>query len=594
VLLILAGLALAAATWPVVRAFNTPVSAERDATYSELRALVQKDEVAKLTLYGERSGAALGKDGVTYRSLLPSSVAAALADEAARRGIEVSFAAEQFFPYGAGLTFNAVLAILGDVIIFGAVGLMVLRFAGKGAAGLGSFGTNQAKTDDNKVRFADVAGCESEKQELMEVVEFLKDPARFDALGGKVPTGVLLSGPPGTGKTLLAKAVAGEAGVPFFAMSGSDFIEMFVGVGASRVRSAFAKARRKAPCIIFIDEIDAVGRSRSGGGGGGSDERDQTLNQLLIEMDGFKANSGVIVIAATNRPDILDKALTRPGRFSRHVVLQAPDLSGRQQILAVHAKRLQLDPTADLRVVARGTPGFAGAELANLVNEAAICAARRRHPCVTLIDFESAKDRILMGHERPALAMDEDDRALTAFHEAGHAVVALHCPASDPIHKATILPRGQSLGMMVRLPERDRPSIRRSRLEADLAVAMGGRAAEELAFGPAEVSTGASGDLRMATDLARRMVGHWGMGMDNGLTFHGETDTNAPWSEDTAKRLDGEVEALLDHAMARAQAILTTHRHVLEAVAQALLDRECLTGDEIAEVAAQASLVSAF
>ncbi len=586
-LVVLIGVGLAVAvSLPLLDAWKAPHPTERDSSYTELRDLLRKRAVSRLTIYGNASGAAVGPQGVVYRALLPNVVATELAHQAADMDVEVVFAPEEFLPYDSSLTMTTLLAVVGNLVIFGVLGYFLYRFVGKGT---GSFRTEQASaTDAGDVRFADVAGCEGEKAELMEIVDFLRDPGRFHRLGGRVPTGVLLSGPPGTGKTLLARAVAGEGKVPFFHLSGSDFVEMFVGVGASRVRSAFAKARKKAPCILFIDEIDAVGRARSQGGQGGHEERDQTLNQLLVEMDGFKPNSGVIVIAATNRPDILDKALTRPGRFSRHVVLPAPDLTGRRHILEVHARKLVLDDAINLSVVARGTPGFTGAELANLANEAAILAARKHRPAVTMADFDAAKDRLLLGNERPALAMSDDDRRLTAYHEAGHAVVALHCPASDPIHKATILPRGQALGMMVRLPERDRTSLRRCRLEADLAVAMGGRAAEILIFGAAEVSTGASGDLRMANDLARRMVTEWGMGACQDLLWHGALDTTTPCSEETARRIDGELQALLEAAMARAQAILAAYPQQLEAVAEALLDREVLSGDEINEIAEQA------
>jgi cell division protease FtsH len=586
-LLVLIGVGLAVAvSLPLLDAWKAPHATERDSNYSELRDLVAKGVVTQLTIFGGNSGAAVTKDGTHYRALLPAPIAADLGKDAAGRGAEVNFAPEEFLPYNTSLTLTTLLAIVGNVLIFSVLGFMLYKFVGKGA---GNFRTEQATPVDGGVRFDEVAGCESEKAELMEVVEFLKDPGRFHRLGGRVPTGVLLSGPPGTGKTLLARAVAGEAGVPFFHLAGSDFVEMFVGVGAARVRSAFAKARKKAPCILFIDEIDAVGRARSNASHGGHEERDQTLNQLLVEMDGFKPNSGVIVIAATNRPDILDKALTRPGRFSRQVVLPPPDLAGRRHILGVHAGKLVLEHDIDLSVVARGTPGFTGAELANLVNEAAIIAARRLRPAVTMADFDAAKDRLLLGNERPPMAMSEEDRRLTAIHEAGHAVVALHCPASDPIHKATILPRGQALGMVVRLPERDQPSLRRSRLEADLAVAMGGRAAEMQVFGSAEVSTGASGDLRMATGLARRMVTEWGMGADNGLLWHGALDPTAPFSEEMARQIDAEVRALLDAAMTHAQAILSANPGQLRAVADGLLENEVLTGEEIEEIALAAT-----
>ncbi len=585
-LAILVALTLAAAvSWPLVQALRAPATPTKDVSYSELRRRIDQGSVRRLTIYGDHDGAALGGDGVLRRTRLPDAVAADLAREASARGVEVAFADDEILPPGRSLPFAIALAAVGNIVIFSGLAFLLYRLGGLGMGGLRQAGRAAV---GHSARFADVSGCEAEKAELREIVDFLKDPGQYARLGGRVPTGVLLSGPPGTGKTLLARAVAGEAGVPFFHMAGSDFVEMFVGVGAARVRSAFAKARKKAPSILFIDEIDALGRARSGGGPGGHEERDQTLNQLLVEMDGFKPNSGVIVIAATNRPDILDKALTRPGRFSRHVVLPPPDLAGRRRILEVHGDRLRLAPDVDLAVLARGTPGFTGAELANLANEAAIVAARHRRPAVTMADFDAARDRLLLGNERPALAMTEEDRRHTAVHEAGHAVVALHCPASDPIHKATILPRGGALGMVVRLPERDRPSLRRSRLEADLAVAMGGRAAELLVYGPAEVSTGASGDLRMANDLARRMVTEWGMGADRGLLWHGAPEQGVSWSEATSHILDREIQALLDAAMGRAGAILAEHRQQLDAVAEGLLKWEVLSGEEIARLAERA------
>jgi cell division protease FtsH len=427
---------------------------------------------------------------------------------------------------------------------------------------------------------------------LEEVVEFLRDPKKFARLGGRVPKGVLLVGPPGTGKTLLARAVAGEAGVPFYFTSGSDFVEMYVGVGASRVRDLFAQAKNSAPCIVFIDEIDAVGRHRGSGMGSGNEEREQTLNQLLVEMDGFQPNSGIIVIAATNRSDILDKALTRPGRFDREVVVSNPDLLGRQKILQTHAKKIPLDPEVDVRVIARGTPGFSGAELANLVNEAALLAARGNSQQVSMHHFEAAKDKVLMGAERRSLAMSESERQLTAYHEAGHALVSLALPASDPIHKATIVPRGGALGMVMRLPEGDRVSMTREKLEADLAVAMGGRCAEALIFGRQKVTTGAQGDIAQATRLARRMVTEWGMSDSLGLMAYVPEDGANPGgasgsglSEEVARRVDAEVRRLLDEAYTRTNAILTARQADLRRLAQALLDYETLTGQELKRVA---------
>src|SRR6202046_3028522 len=383
-----------------------------------------------------------------------------------------------------------------------------------GAGKAMGFGKSRAKMlteAHGRVTFEDVAGVDEAKQDLQEIVEFLRDPGKYQRLGGRIPRGVLLVGPPGTGKTLIARAVAGEANVPFFTISGSDFVEMFVGVGASRVRDMFEQAKKNAPCIIFIDEIDAVGRHRGAGLGGGNDEREQTLNQLLVEMDGFEANESVILIAATNRPDVLDPALLRPGRFDRHVVVPNPDLGGREKILRVHLRKVPLAPDVEPRTLARGTPGFSGADLANLVNEGALLAARRGKRVVTMAELEDAKDKVMMGAERRSMAMTEEEKKLTAYHEAGHAIGAIHEPSSDPIHKATIIPRGRALGMVMRLPEGDRISMSKEKLHADLAVAMGGRIAEELIFGADKVTTGASSDIKMATDMSRRMVMEWGM-----------------------------------------------------------------------------------
>ncbi|HSV29307.1 MAG TPA: ATP-dependent zinc metalloprotease FtsH, partial [Candidatus Omnitrophota bacterium] len=551
-------------------------------SYSAIRALVADGQVAELTFYAAGSGLAKGKDGTLHTALLPPLVAAELAREAAAKGTGVIFSTDKAFGESDGLTTETVLAIGGNILIFGALGFAVWFFVIRGGVAGSGNKARLAGASESKVRFADVAGCDNEKLELMEVVEFLKEPRRFTKLGAQVPTGVLLSGPPGTGKTMMARAVAGEAGVPFFSISGSDFVEMFVGVGAGRVRKMFATAKKKAPCILFIDEIDAVGRQRSGANARAAhEEREQTLNQLLVEMDGFKPNSGVVVIAATNRPDILDEALLRPGRFSRQIVLQAPDVAGRDKILSVHAAKVAMDDSVELHVVARGTPGFSGAQLAHLVNEAAIVAARSGRDTVTMADFDIAKDRILLGTERQML-MNEDDRRLTAYHEAGHAVVAMHMPASDPIHKATIVPRGQALGMVVRIPEKDSPALRRSKLKADLAVAMGGRAAEELIFGADEISTGASGDIQMATRIARKMVTEWGMSERIGMVaFAGMAGdpytSDGVRSDDTSREIDAEIRALVAEARMKALAVLKSHPWQLEAVAQALLERESLT-----------------
>jgi cell division protease FtsH len=465
---------------------------------------------------------------------------------------------------------------------------------GGGAMG---FGRSRAKLLDEKlgtVTFADVAGIDEAQEELEEIVDFLKDPKKFSRLGGKIPRGVLLVGSPGTGKTLLARAIAGEAKVPFFSISGSDFVEMFVGVGASRVRDMFEQAKRSAPCIIFIDEIDAVGRHRGVGLGNSNDEREQTLNQLLVEMDGFSENEGIIIIAATNRPDVLDPALLRPGRFDRQVVVPHPDIDGREKILAVHMKRIPLAPDVEARVIARGTPGFSGADLANLVNEAALLAARRSKRLVAMKELEDAKDKVMMGAERRSMVMTEDEKKMTAYHEAGHAIVAINEPASDPIHKATVIPRGNALGMVMRLPEKDSYSFHRDQMHANLSVSMGGRVAEELIYGHDKVSSGASGDIQGATKLARHMVTKWGMSKDVGPLDYGTSDENYlglssgrsfPIADETAVLIDKEVKKLVEDAHKRATMILKKHIKVLHAVAQALIELETLTGDEIKAIA---------
>ena len=486
------------------------------------------------------------------------------------------------------LNWFPMLLLIGVWIFF------MRQMQGKGGGGAMGFGKSRARMlteQHGRVTFDDVAGIEEAKVELQEVVEFLKDPQKFQRLGGKIPKGALLVGSPGTGKTLIARAVAGEANVPFFTISGSDFVEMFVGVGASRVRDMFEQAKKNAPCIIFIDEIDAVGRHRGAGLGGGNDEREQTLNQLLVEMDGFEANEGVIIIAATNRPDVLDPALLRPGRFDRQIVIPLPDLKGREKILGVHMRKVPLAQNVNATVLARGTPGFSGADLANLVNEAALLAARRGKRVVSMEEFEDAKDKVMMGTERRSMVMTENEKKLTAYHEAGHAVLAILEPDSDPIHKATIIPRGRALGLVMRLPETDRISLSRAKLKADLSVAMGGRIAEELIFGYDRVTTGASSDIRMATDMARRMVTDWGMsdklgfqhyGADQEEVFLGHSVTQTKnMSNQTAAVVDAEVKLIIDTAYERATKLLTDNLDKLHLVAQALLEYETLSGDEI-------------
>ncbi|MEL6725882.1 MAG: ATP-dependent zinc metalloprotease FtsH [Pseudomonadota bacterium] len=466
--------------------------------------------------------------------------------------------------------------------------------AGGGGRGAMSFGKSRARLlteKQGRVTFDDVAGVDEAKEELEEVVDFLKDPAKFQRLGGKIPKGALLVGPPGTGKTLLARAIAGEAGVPFFTISGSDFVEMFVGVGASRVRDMFEQAKRNAPCIIFIDEIDAVGRSRGAGLGGGNDEREQTLNQLLVEMDGFEANDGIIIVAATNRPDVLDPALLRPGRFDRQVTVGNPDVIGREKILKVHMRNVPLAKNVDPKIIARGTPGFSGADLANLVNEAALLAARRGKRVVAMQEFEDAKDKVLMGPERRSMVMSQDEKELTAWHEAGHAIVALKVPKADPVHKATIIPRGRALGMVMQLPEDDKLSMSRIEMTSRLAIIMGGRVAEEEKFGDEAVTAGAASDIQQATRLARAMVTRWGLsdeigpvdyGEDQGQVFLGQQLVqSSSVSEETSKKIEEEVRKLIQKGMDDARDIMTKFRDQWSALAEALLEFETLTGDEI-------------
>ncbi len=478
-----------------------------------------------------------------------------------------------------------------------AVWVFFMRQMQGGKGGAMGFGKSKAKLlteAQGKVNFNDVAGVEEAKEEVEEIVEFLRDPKKFSRLGGKIPKGALLIGPPGTGKTLLAKAIAGEADVPFFSISGSDFVEMFVGVGASRVRDMFEQGKKHSPCIIFIDEIDAVGRSRGAGLGGGNDEREQTLNQLLVEMDGFDTNEGIILIAATNRPDVLDPALLRPGRFDRQVVVGNPDIIGREAILKVHIKKISTGPDVKLRTIARGTPGFSGADLANLVNESALLAARKNKRVVTMSDIEEAKDKVMMGAERRSMVMSEDEKKLTAYHESGHAIVALNEKASDPIHKATIIPRGRALGMVMRLPERDQLSITREKMHSDIAVAMGGRIAEEIIFGHDKVTSGASSDIEMVTKMAKNMVTKWGMSKELGTIAFGDNEEEVflgrsvtqtqHMSEETAKKVDSEIKKIVDTGYERARSVLTEKVDDLHKLAKALLIYETLTGDEIRDL----------
>ncbi len=488
------------------------------------------------------------------------------------------------------------LSWLPMLLLIGVWVFFMRQMQGGGGRAMG-FGKSRARLlteKQGRVTFDDVAGIDEAKGELQEIVEFLKDPGKFQRLGGKIPKGVLLVGPPGTGKTLLARAIAGEANVPFFTISGSDFVEMFVGVGASRVRDMFEQGKKNAPCIIFIDEIDAVGRHRGAGLGGGNDEREQTLNQMLVEMDGFESNEGVILIAATNRPDVLDPALLRPGRFDRQVVVPNPDVNGREKILRVHMKKVPLASDVDPKTIARGTPGFSGADLANLVNEAALLAARMGKRVVAMLEFESAKDKVMMGTERRSLVMSEAEKRMTAYHEAGHALCAMYEPECDPVHKATIIPRGRALGLVMSLPEGDRYSKSKSKLLSELTMAMGGRAAEEIIFGADKVSNGASGDIKMATDQARRMITEWGMSEKLGMIAYGDNSQevflghsvtqNKNVSEATAREIDGEIKSIIDRAYAKARRILSENVEELHRLARGLLEHETLSGDEIRTV----------
>jgi cell division protease FtsH len=488
------------------------------------------------------------------------------------------------------LSWFPMLLLIGVWVFF----MRQMQAGGGRAMGFGKSRARMLTEKQGRVTFDDVAGIDEAKGELQEIVEFLKDPQKFQRLGGKIPKGVLLVGPPGTGKTLLARAIAGEANVPFFTISGSDFVEMFVGVGASRVRDMFEQGKKNAPCIIFIDEIDAVGRHRGAGLGGGNDEREQTLNQMLVEMDGFESNEGVILIAATNRPDVLDPALLRPGRFDRQVVVPNPDVNGREKILRVHMRKVPLASDVDPKVIARGTPGFSGADLANLVNEAALLAARMGKRVVAMAEFEAAKDKVMMGTERRSLVMSEAEKRMTAYHEGGHALCAMHEPECDPVHKATIIPRGRALGLVMSLPEGDRYSKSKSKLLAELTMAMGGRAAEEIIFGPDKVSNGAAGDIKMATDQARRMITEWGMSDKLGMIAYGDNSQevflghsvtqNKNVSEATAREIDGEIKDIIDRAYAKARRILTENIEELHRLARGLLEHETLSGDDIRTV----------
>lgn len=560
----------------------------REIPYSEFLREVDSGRVSTVTIAGSRISGTYADSSSGFQTYSPGD--STLVARLEERGVTINAKPETD---GSNSIFGYLISWLPMILILG-VWIFFMRQMQSGSGRAMGFGKSKAKLlteAHGRVTFADVAGVDEAKQDLEEIVEFLRDPQKFQRLGGKIPRGVLLVGPPGTGKTLTARAVAGEANVPFFTISGSDFVEMFVGVGASRVRDMFEQAKKNAPCIIFIDEIDAVGRHRGAGLGGGNDEREQTLNQLLVEMDGFEANEGVILIAATNRPDVLDPALLRPGRFDRQVVVPNPDVLGREKILKVHVRNVPLAPNVDLKVMARGTPGFSGADLANLVNEAALMAARRNKRLVTMAEFEDAKDKIMMGAERRSNAMTQAEKELTAYHEAGHAITALHVPSADPLHKATIIPRGRALGMVMQLPEGDRYSMSYKYMTSRLVIMMGGRVAEEIKFGKENITSGASSDIDQATKLARAMVTRWGFSDKLGHVAYGDNQEEVflghsvartqNVSEETAQIIDAEVRRLIDEAYKEAHRILKDHRDEWLAIAEGLLEYETLSGDEI-------------
>ncbi|WAJ27066.1 ATP-dependent zinc metalloprotease FtsH [Antarcticirhabdus aurantiaca] len=573
---------------------SSQTAGAREIPYSQFLADVDSGRVRSVTIQGPRVSGSYTDQSSPFQTYAPEDPN--LVSRLEARNIEIKAAApsDNSNPiWSMLLSFGPILLILG-VWIF----LMRQMQGGAGGKAMG-FGKSKAKLlteAHGRVTFADVAGVDEAKADLEEIVEFLREPQKFQRLGGKIPRGVLLVGPPGTGKTLTARAVAGEANVPFFTISGSDFVEMFVGVGASRVRDMFEQAKKNAPCIIFIDEIDAVGRHRGAGLGGGNDEREQTLNQLLVEMDGFEANEGIILIAATNRPDVLDPALLRPGRFDRQVMVPNPDVGGREKILKVHVRNVPLAPNVDLKTIARGTPGFSGADLANLVNEAALMAARRSKRLVTMLEFEDAKDKVMMGAERRSMAMTEDEKKLTAYHEAGHALVGLCVPGNDPLHKVTIIPRGRALGVTMNLPERDRYGMRKNEMEARLAMIFGGRAAEEIIYGHENVTTGASNDIQQATNMARAMVMEYGMSDKLGRlryrqnqeeVFLGHSVSQQQnMSEDTARLIDSEVRRIIEEAENIARKVLNEHIDDLHVIAKGLLEYETLSGDEVRDLLA--------
>jgi cell division protease FtsH len=561
----------------------------KEVSYSEFVTDVENDKVREVTIQGNNISGEY-RDGRQFSTYKPDDPD--LVSRLEKSNVDIMAKPEESTNpiLGVLISWFPMLLLIGVWIFF----MRQMQSGGGKAMGFGKSRARLLTEKTGRVTFDDVAGVDEAKQEVEEVVEFLKDPQKFQRLGGKIPKGVLLVGPPGTGKTLLARAIAGEANVPFFTISGSDFVEMFVGVGASRVRDMFEQGKKNAPCIIFIDEIDAVGRHRGAGLGGGNDEREQTLNQLLVEMDGFESNEGVILIAATNRPDVLDPALLRPGRFDRQVVVPNPDILGREKILKVHMRKVPLAPDVDARIIARGTPGFSGADLANLVNEAALLAARANKRVVTMYEFESAKDKVLMGSERRSMVMSEEEKELTAYHEAGHALVALHVPKTHPLHKVTIIPRGRALGVTMQLPERDELSYKKSQAEARLAVLFGGRIAEELIYGKDDITSGAGDDIRQATNLARAMVTEWGMSEALGPLRYSENEQEVflghsvtqrkHVSDATASEIDREIRRIVETAEQQAREVLTTNIDQLHALAKGLLEYETLSGDEVRTV----------
>ena len=590
----MSGLAKNFVVWIILAAilmfvFNSfsPETEQNDIDYSAFLSEVRNDRVSEVTIadliiHGERN------DGSDFRTVRPNVQDPKLMDDLVNHNVRI-VGKEREEPS----LFSQLLVAAFPILLILAIFVFFMRQMQGGGGGRGgpmSFGKSKAKLltgDQINTTFADVAGVDEAKEDVSELVEFLSDPGKFQRLGGRIPKGVLMVGPPGTGKTLLAKAIAGEAKVPFFSISGSDFVEMFVGVGASRVRDMFEQAKKQSPCIIFIDEIDAVGRHRGGGYGGGNDEREQTLNQLLVEMDGFEGNEGVIVIAATNRPDVLDKALLRPGRFDRQVYVSLPDIRGREHILKVHSRKVPLHESVSLSVLARGTPGFSGADLANLVNEAALFSARANRRFVTMEEFEKARDKIMMGAERKSMVMSEKEKINTAYHEAGHAIIGRLVPQHDPVHKVTIIPRGRALGVTQYLPEEDRYSMNRIQLFSQLCSLFGGRIAEEIVGGFDNVTTGASNDIERATQMARNMVTKWGLNQKMGPVLYGEDESQVPgggnthYSEDTSREIDQEVRIILDEAYKKASKLLDENKDILDSMKDALIEYETIDADQV-------------